>query len=130
MAKAALKRAVSAKPKTVAKAKTVAKTEASKSAKPAATITLRQIAAEIAEAHGFSKRQAEAVLTETVAHISKGITKGKRVRFGNLGIFSVKKRAARKGRNPATGATITIKASKNVRFKTGKELKDSLNKKK
>jgi DNA-binding protein HU-beta len=126
MAKAALKRAVSAKPKTVAKAKTVAKTEASKSAKPAATITLRQIAAEIAEAHGFSKRQAEAVLTETVAHISKGITKGKRVRFGNLGIFSVKKRAARKGRNPATGEAIKIKASKKVAFRPAKELKDAL----
>jgi len=45
-----------------------------------------------------------------------------------FGSFSVSKRAARKGRNPATGAAITIKASKNVRFKAGKELKDALNK--
>ncbi|SDR57607.1 DNA-binding protein HU-beta [Rhizobiales bacterium GAS191] len=114
MAKAALKRAVPAK------------AETSKSTKPVVTLTLRQIAAEIAESHGLSKRQAEAVLTETVAHISKGIVKGKRVRFGTLGIFSVKKRAARKGRNPATGEAIKIKASKKVAFRPAKDLKDSL----
>ena len=45
-----------------------------------------------------------------------------------FGSFSVGKRAARKGRNPATGATITIKASKNAKFKAGKELKEALNK--
>ncbi|SDR39164.1 DNA-binding protein HU-beta [Rhizobiales bacterium GAS113] len=114
MAKVALKRAASA----------IKGTDTA--TKPVVTITLRQIAAEIAEAHGLSKKQAEAVLTETVTHISKGITKGKRVRFGALGIFSVKKRAARKGRNPATGEAIKIKASKKVAFRPAKELKDSL----
>jgi DNA-binding protein HU-beta len=50
------------------------------------------------------------------------------VQIPGFGSFAVSKRAARKGRNPKTGATIQIKASKNVRFKAGKELKDSLNK--
>ena len=63
-----------------------------------------------------------------IAAMSKAIRKGDRVQIPGFGSFSVSKRAARKGRNPATGATITIKASKNVRFKAGKELKDSLNK--
>jgi DNA-binding protein HU-beta len=114
MAKAALKSAVSTK------------TGTHKPAKPVVTVTLREIAADIAESQGLSKKQAEAVLTETVTHISKGIVKGKRVRFGALGIFSVKKQAARKGRNPATGEVIKIKASKKVGFRAAKNLKDSL----
>ncbi|SDR64169.1 DNA-binding protein HU-beta [Rhizobiales bacterium GAS113] len=90
------------------------------------TVTLKHIAAQIAEAHGLSKRQAEAALTDTVALIAKSIVKGKRVRFGNLGIFGVKKLAARKGRNPATGEAIKIKARKKVAFRPAKELKDAL----
>jgi DNA-binding protein HU-beta len=114
MAKAALKAAASAK------------TGTGKPAKPVVTITLKQIAAEIAESQGLSKKQAEAVLNETVTRISKGIAKGQRVRLGALGIFSVKKLAARKGRNPATGQAIKIKASKKVAFRAAKDLKDSL----
>ena len=112
--------------KAALKAAAFAQTGTGKPAKPVVTITLRQIAAEIAESQGLSKKQAEAVLTETATRISKGITKGQRVRFGALGIFSVKKLAARKGRNPATGEAIKIKASKKVAFRATKELKDSL----
>jgi DNA-binding protein HU-beta len=89
-------------------------------------LTLRQIAAEISASQGLSKKQAEAVLSETVSRISKGIAKEQRVRFGALGIFSVKKLAARKGRNPATGEAIKIKARKKVAFRAAKELKDAL----
>jgi DNA-binding protein HU-beta len=49
------------------------------------------------------------------------------VQLPGFGSFSVSERAARQGRNPATGATIDIPASKNVRFKMGKELKEALN---
>ena len=103
-----------------------AKTGTSKLAKPVVTITLRQIAAEISKSQGLSKKQAEAVLNETVTRISKGIGKGQRVRFGALGIFSIKKLAARKGRNPATGEAIKIKARKKVAFRAAKELQNSL----
>ena len=110
-------------------AKAVMKTAASatgKPTKPVVTITLRQIAAEIAGSQGLSKRQAEAVLNEAVTRVSKGIVKGQRVRVGALGIFSVKKLPARKGHNPATGEAIKIKARKKVAFRAAKELKDAL----
>jgi DNA-binding protein HU-beta len=103
-----------------------AKAGKDKSAKPAATVTLKHIAAQIAETHGLSKRQAEGVLADTVSLISKNVVRGKRVRFGHLGIFGVKKLAARKGRNPATGEAIKIKARKKVAFRPAKELKDAL----
>jgi DNA-binding protein HU-beta len=112
--------------KAVLKAAASAKISTGKTAKPVVTITLRQIAAEIAGSQGLSKKQAEAVLAETVTRISKGIVKGQRVRFGALGIFSVKKLAARKGRNPATGEAIKIKARKKVAFRAAKELRVSL----
>ena len=77
---------------------------------------------------GMTKKAAGEAFDAVVESISKALRKGDRVSVPGFGSFSVSKRAARKGRNPATGATITIKASKNVRFKAGKDLKDSLNK--
>jgi DNA-binding protein HU-beta len=65
-------------------------------------------------------------LDEFLAHIIKHIKGGKKVRIPGLGIFSVRKRAARMGRNPATGEAIKIKASKKVAFRAAKELKDSI----
>jgi DNA-binding protein HU-beta len=103
-----------------------AKATTGSAAKPVVTITLKQIAAQVADTQGLSKKQAEAVLNETMARISKSITKGHRVRVGALGIFSVKKLGARKGRNPATGEPIKIKASKKVAFRATKELKEAL----
>ena len=50
----------------------------------------------------------------------------KRIRIGGLGILQVRKRAARIGRNPATGEQIQIKASKKVAFRASKELKESI----
>ena len=70
---------------------------------------------------------------EIVAHIlelmTKSLVKNKPVQLIGFGSFSVKKRKARKGRNPQTGETIKISASKAVRFSVGKSLKDAVNKK-
>jgi DNA-binding protein HU-beta len=77
---------------------------------------------------GLTKKAAGEALQAAIEAVSKALKKGDRVQMPGFGSFSVSKRGARKGRNPKTGATIQIKASKNVRFKAGKELKDSLNK--
>ena len=56
----------------------------------------------------------------------KHLKKGDRIRIGGLGILVVRKRAARMGRNPATGEPIQIKASKKVAFRAAKELKEAV----
>src|ERR1700760_4568900 len=94
--------------------------------KAGATVTLRQIGAHIAEEHEMSKRQADLVLSDVVDLVAKHLRKGDRVRIGGLGILQVKKRAARMGRNPATGEQIKIKASKKVAFRAAKELKEAI----
>jgi DNA-binding protein HU-beta len=98
---------------------------AKKAAAPA-TITLKHLAAAIAEEQELSKKQAEAILTDVVGRITKHLKKGERVRIVGLGILQVRKRAARKGRNPATGQEIQIKASKKVAFRAAKELKEAV----
>ena len=98
---------------------------AKKAATPA-TITLKHLAAALAEEHDLSKKAAEAILTDMVARIAKHLKKGERVRIVGLGILQVRKRAARMGRNPATGAAIKIKASRKVAFRPAKELKESV----
>jgi DNA-binding protein HU-beta len=90
------------------------------------TVTLKHLAAALAETHEMSKKQAEAVLGDFVGNIVKHLKKGERIRIGGLGILQVRKRAARMGRNPATGEAIQIKASKKVAFRASKELKESV----
>jgi DNA-binding protein HU-beta len=92
----------------------------------ATTVTLKHLAAKLAEAHEIPKKQAEAILSELVGLVSKHLKKGDRVRINGLGILQVRKRPARMGRNPATGAAIKIKASKKVAFRVAKELKESV----
>jgi DNA-binding protein HU-beta len=82
---------------------------------------------EIADKTGVSKKQAADAFEVIINSITKSLKKGERVQLPGFGSFSVSKRNARQGRNPATGATIHIPASKNVRFKMGKDLKDTLN---
>ncbi len=94
--------------------------------KAAATITLKHLAAAIAEDHELSKKHAEAILTDLVTRITKHLKKGERIRIVGLGILQVRKRAARVGRNPATGEPIQIKASKKVAFRAAKELKEAV----
>ena len=62
-------------------------------------------------------------MNDLVALITKHLKKGERIRIVGLGILQVRKRAARMGRNPATGEAIKIKASKKVAFRAAKELK-------
>jgi len=96
-----------------------------KAATPA-TVTLKHLAASLAESHELSKKQAEAMLGNFIEQIVKHLKKGERIRIGGLGILQVRKRAARMGRNPATGQPIQIKASKKVAFRASKELKESV----
>jgi DNA-binding protein HU-beta len=90
------------------------------------TVTMRNLAAKLAEEHELSKKQTEAVLGGLVDLVTKHLKKGDRIRIGGLGILQVRKRAARMGRNPATGQPIQIKASKKVAFRAAKELKEAV----
>jgi DNA-binding protein HU-beta len=95
-------------------------------AAPQPTVTLKHLAAALAEKHELPKKQSEALLNDMVDLITKHLKKGDRIRFAGLGILQVRKRAARMGRNPATGEAIKIKASKKVAFRAAKELKEAV----
>lgn len=99
---------------------------AAKSATVAATITLKQLAAQLAETQDLPKKQAEALLTELMAMTTEHLKKGNKVRLTGVGTLQVRARPARTGRNPATGATIQIAASKKIAFQPAKELKESV----
>src|ERR1700679_971123 len=92
----------------------------------ATTVTLKHLAASLAEDKELSKKQAEAILGGLVGNIVKHLKKGERIRIGGLGILVVRKRAARMGRNPATGEQIQIKERKKARFAPSKELKEAI----
>jgi DNA-binding protein HU-beta len=98
---------------------------AKKAANPA-TVTLKHLAAEIADGQEMSKKQAEIILTDLVARIARHLKKGERIRIVGLGILRVRRRAARMGRNPATGEPVPIKASKKVAFRPAKELAEAV----
>ena len=78
----------------------------------------------------ISKKDAETALKATIESIEEALKNNEKVVLVGFGTFSVKERAARTGRNPSTGKTIKIAASKAPAFKTGKELKDIVNSKK
>ena len=86
-------------------------------------VTLKHLAATLAEQHQLTKKGGEALLTDLVGLITKHLKRGERIRIVGLGILQVRKRAARMGRNPATGEPIKIKASKKVAFRAAKDLK-------
>ena len=92
------------------------------SAKPKA-VTTKHLANELAEQHQLTKTQALEMLDDLIGMIAKHLKKGERVKIAGLGILQVRNRAARMGRNPATGEPIQIKASKKVAFRATKELK-------
>ncbi len=87
-------------------------------------LTLKHIAAEISEAHEMPKKQAETIVSDFIDRMGGHLKKGKKLRISGLGILQVRARPARKGRNPATGEAIKIKASKKVAFRPSKDLKD------
>jgi DNA-binding protein HU-beta len=89
-------------------------------------VTLKHISAGIAEKQELPKKQVLELLEGFVDALTKNLKKGEKIRIPGLGIFVVAKRAARMGRNPATGEPIKIKASKKVRFRPSKELKEAV----
>ena len=80
----------------------------------------------IAKQADLSKASAGRALDAAIGAVKSSLKKSGKVTLVGFGTFSVSKRAARSGRNPQTGATIKIKASKVVRFRAGKALKDSI----
>ncbi len=81
----------------------------------------------VADSADLSKAAAGRVLDAAIGTITKALKKGDTVTLVGFGTFSVRKRAARTGRNPRTGEAIKIKASKVPGFKAGKALKDAIN---
>jgi len=110
----------------VAAAKSAAPARGAKAAAAPATVTLKHLAAQLAEDHEMAKRQADAVLSDLVGLVVGHLKNGDRIRIGGLGILQVRERAARMGRNPATGEAIKIKASKKIAFRAAKDLKDAI----
>ncbi len=88
-----------------------------------------ELIAKIAEDADLTKKSAEAALNAFIGAIEGSLKKGDKVQLVGFGSFEVRKRAARKGRNPQTKEEIRIPASKAPVFKAGKALKDLVNKK-
>lgn len=89
-------------------------------------MTKEELIAKAAQDAGISKIQATSALKSILASIEKALKKGDKVSLVGFGTFSVTKRAARKGRNPATGQEIKIPAANIPKFKPGKKLKDAV----
>ena len=81
----------------------------------------------IAAKAGLSKAQTGQALTAFIEHLQTSLAEGDKVSLPGVGQFEIAERAARRGRNPQTGETIDIPASKAVKFKAGKALKDAVN---
>jgi DNA-binding protein HU-beta len=136
VAPVAKKKAVAPAAKVAAPAKQTAsqKKGAAPAKKPAApvkaasqvTITLKQIAAQLAEGHDLPKKQAEAVLNGLVTLATQHLKMGDKIRLTGLGSLQVRAVPARMGRNPATGESIEIAASKKIGFRPAKELKEAV----
>ena len=86
-----------------------------------------EFVAAVADAAELSKTDAASAVDAVISVITKTLKKGETVTLVGFGTFEVRKRVARQGRNPKTGETIKIKASKNPSFKAGKALKDAVN---
>ena len=81
-----------------------------------------------AESTGLSKKDSEKAVNAVIDAITAELVKGDKVQLVGFGVFEVKTRAARTGRNPRTRETIQIPASKIPQFKPGKALKDAVSK--
>ena len=86
-----------------------------------------ELIAAIAEQAEISKKDAEKALKAFVDVVTEQLKEGEKVQLVGFGTFEVSERAAREGRNPQTGETMTIAASKSPKFKAGKALKDAVN---
>ncbi len=86
-----------------------------------------ELVAAMAEKANLTKKDAEAALKAFTDVVAEDLKNGGKVQLVGFGTFEVSERAAREGRNPQTGATMTIAASKAPKFKAGKALKDAIN---
>src|ERR1700722_1897322 len=102
-------------------AKTTNSPAAAKTSRP---VTLKHLAAALAEEHQLTKQASEAVLGDLVGTITKHLKKGERIRIAGLGILQVRKRAARMGRNPATGGSNQDQGQQESRIQGGQGLKN------
>ena len=80
------------------------------------TVTLKDLAASLAETHSLPKAQANIMLTEMVANVGKHLKKGSRIRIPGLGILQVRKRAARDGSQPGNGRNHQDQGQQEDRF--------------
>ena len=92
-----------------------------------ATIGKKDLAAKVAESTGLSKTASESAINAIISTITTELSQGNDVTLVGFGSFSTIKKAAREGRNPATGEPLKIKASTAAKFKPGKALKDAVN---
>ena len=126
--KAPVKKEAGAKP--TAQKPPVKKKTAPAAAKPKAVaapiVTLKAVFEQLGEAHALPKKQAHGLLADFVTAMTLHLKQGARIRTSGLGTLEVRTRAARMGRNPATGESIEIKASKKVAFRVAKELKEAV----
>jgi DNA-binding protein HU-beta len=126
-AKKAPAKKAAAKPSATAARKTEPAIPAPKAKTVAApVVTLKVIFEQLGETHALPKKQAHGLLADFVTTMTTHLKKGDRIRMSGLGILEVKTRAARMGRNPATGESIQIKASRKVAFRPAKELKEAI----
>jgi len=88
-----------------------------------------ELVAKVAEKSGLSKKDAEKAVVAVVASVTEALSANEKVQLIGFGTFEVKARNARTGRNPSTGAEITIPASVSPAFKAGKALKEEVAKK-
>ena len=123
-AKKSLAKKTSAKKEPAVKTAAEAPAASAKKAQPVLTTT--DIGDHLAATFDIPKSHAKIYLNEAIALIGKHLKKGARIRMSGFGVFEVKKRAARKGRNPATGDEIKIKATKRVVFAAARDLKVKL----
>ena len=86
-----------------------------------------ELVAAVAEQAGLSKKDAEAAVKAFTDVVAEALKTGDKIQLVGFGTFEVSERAAREGRNPRTGETMTIEASKTPKFKAGKALKDLVN---
>lgn len=89
-------------------------------------VTLRHLAVELGESHELSTKQAQGMLDDVIGLLVEHLKAGDKLRLSGLGILEVKDRPARTGRNPATGETVQIAASKKIAFRPAKDLKESI----
>lgn len=89
-------------------------------------VTKTDIIDAVAEKAGLKKKDAEAAVNAVLAKLADSFADGEKVQLVGFGSFTVKERAARKGRNPFTGEDIEIAASKHITFSAGKALKDRI----